>query len=155
MNLKYNWLMVFKNFFFLGGILLCLLLPSVTKAQLPDHIVAVANNAGLTAPLSFKALTAYAKGENNFWPNSNKVIICLPSSKSDLIDDVARAIYKTNAVGLQKYWLALVFQGRSDPPVFFNSDEELIKFLQKNKGALGFIHETNKAKASEYILELK
>jgi hypothetical protein len=68
---------------------------------------------------------------------------------------ISEIIYKTNPVGMQKYWLSLVFQGRADPPVFFSSDEETIKFIQNNKGSIGFINSKNKSLATNFLIEIK
>lgn len=123
-------------------------------AQNASEFVVIANEIGSTA-LSKKEIITYAKGEKTFWQNGKKVVIALPSAKSELAPIVAASIYKTSSGGMQKYWLSLVFQGRADPPVFFGTDEETIRFVEKNKGAIGFISAKNKLKAGDLIIELK
>ena len=123
-------------------------------AQLNSDIVVIGNDIGNTT-LTQKQIIAYAKGEKTFWQNAKKVIIALPSAKSELVNVVASAIYKTNSGGVQKYWLSLVFQGRADPPIFFGTDEETIRFVEKNKGAIGFISIKNKLKAGDLIIDIK
>jgi hypothetical protein len=56
---------------------------------------------------------------------------------------------------MQKYWLSLVFQGRADPPMFFGSDEETIKFVTNNKGSIGFIRTKNKSQVVDFLIEIK
>ena len=122
--------------------------------QVTDDVVIIANDIGTTT-LNKKQLVLYAKGEKNFWANNKKVIITLPSAKSELATSVANSIYKTTASGMQKYWLSLVFQGRADPPLFFASDEEVIKYVQNNKGAIGFISSKNKSMAESLLIDVK
>jgi hypothetical protein len=40
---------------------------------------------------------------------------------------------------LNKFWLALVFQGKAAAPNFFNSESELQTFIAQNPGAIGII----------------
>jgi ABC-type phosphate transport system substrate-binding protein len=55
---------------------------------------------------------------------------------------------------MQKYWLSLVFQGRSNPPIFLENDQETIQFIQKNPGAIGFISSETRAPKG-LIIDLK
>ena len=153
MNLKYNCLMVFNKVILRIVVLLLLSFSNNIFAQLADDITVIANDIGTTS-LTKKQVIAYAKGEKNFWNNGKKVIISLPSTKSVIAPQIAQTVFKTTETGVQKYWLSLVFQGRADPPIFFNSDEETINFIEKNKGSIGFIQTKNKSKAANYIVEV-
>jgi hypothetical protein len=133
-------------FFFFGSNLLV--------GQISSEIIVIGNDIGFTT-LNKKQLIAYAKGEKNFWLNGKKVVISLPSTKTDMAAIISEIIYKTNPVGMQKYWLSLVFQGRADPPVFISSEEETIKFIQNNKGSIGFINSKNKSLATNFLIEIK
>lgn len=80
------------------------------------------------------------KGRLDSWNNGLTVIVVLPSQKNENSTEVAKIIYGTTVKGMQKFWLSLVFQGRSKPPVFLDSDEEIIRFVQKNPGSIGLIN---------------
>jgi len=67
------------------------------------------------------------------------VTIALPSPQANAAEPVARLIYGTKPASVQKFWLLQVFQGRSTPPSFFDTDQELIQFVQKTPGAIGVI----------------
>jgi len=66
---------------------------------------------------------------------------------------VAKEVYKTSVSGMQKFWVSLVFQGRANAPHSFDNDEETIKFIQKNKGAIGFISKNNAEKAANLLID--
>jgi len=154
MNLKYSWRMAFKKFII---IVVCLLIMGKANnaiAQIAEDLIVIANDIGVSS-LTKKQVISYLKGEKNFWESRKKVLIALPSSKSELATIVARSIYKTSSEGMQKYWLSLVFQGRADPPMFFGSDEETIKFVTSNKGSIGFIRTKNKSQVVDFLIEIK
>jgi hypothetical protein len=79
------------------------------------------------------------KGRLNSWNNGSIVLIVLPSQKNENSSEVAKTVYGTSVKGMQKFWLSLVFQGRSNPPIFLDTDEEIIKYIQKNPGSIGLI----------------
>jgi len=153
MNLKYSWHMDFKRITYFVAIFM-LATFSDLYSQITDDILLIGNDIGTTS-ITQKQMISYAKGEKNFWTNNKKVIITLPSAKSELATPVAKSVYKTTASGMQKYWLSLVFQGRADPPLFFATDEEVIKYVQNNKGAIGFINVKSKALAESLVIAVK
>jgi hypothetical protein len=65
----------------------------------------------------------------------------LPSQKNESAALTAKVFYGTTVKGMQKFWLSLVFQGRANPPIFLDTDEEIIIYVQKNPGSIGVIHE--------------
>lgn len=83
------------------------------------------------------------KGRLDSWNNKLVVTVVLPSQKNENSTEVAKIIYGTTLKGMQKFWLSLVFQGRSKPPVFLDSDEEIIRFIQKTPGSIGLINKNS------------
>ncbi len=84
------------------------------------------------------------KGKYGLWNNKETVIIVIPSTKSSSAEGAAKYLYGTSVLGMQKYWLSLVFQGRANPPVFLNSDEDIIEYVSKNPGAIGIVNASTK-----------
>ena len=109
---------------------------SVSYGQ--EKFSVIANDVGFekSSPQEIKSVF---KGKFTFWKNNKKVILVLPSSKNPISNEVASFYYQTTTDGVKKYWLSLVFQGRSTSPVFLDSDKEVYEFIQKNEGAIGLI----------------
>ena len=78
-------------------------------------------------------------GKIKNWTTYAPIKIALPSSKSIYSNLVAKEIYSSTYNGMQKYWLALVFQGKSKPPVFLDTNRQIIDYVSKNKGAIGIL----------------
>lgn len=90
-------------------------------------------------------------GKYSSWPvTREQTIIVLPSSKSASAASVSFVIYNGGVKQMQKYWLSLVFQGRANPPVFLDSDEEIVQYVLKTPGAIGLV-----LKNSKLIIEEK
>lgn len=120
---------LFISFFF-SGILL---------AQTEEKLILIGNKTGLTE-VTLKEARDIFKGKLAFWKNQEEVIVVLPSPKSDDAEGVAKEIFQSSVTAMQKHWLALVFQGRANPPVFVQSTKEAIDYVSKNPGAIAALY---------------
>ena len=97
-----------------------------------------ANVKGVESLTSKEVVQIFRNGRS-LWASGEKVIIVLPSNKSDMAESVAKNLYGGSVTAMQKFWLALVFQGRANPPVFLQTEEEIISYIAKNPGAIGVL----------------
>ncbi|MFN5181969.1 MAG: hypothetical protein ACK5D5_02975 [Bacteroidota bacterium] len=107
-----------------------------------DNFAVIGNDISANQ-ISIAETKAILKGKNTFWKNGKKVILVLPSSKHPGSNDFSKLYYNTNSDGVKRYWLSLVFQGRSSSPVFLDTDREIIEYITKNEGAVGVIDKDN------------
>jgi ABC-type phosphate transport system substrate-binding protein len=103
-----------------------------------DQLEFAANVKG-TNSLTAKEVVQIFRNGRSLWPSGEKVIVVLPSNKSENAESVAKNLYGGSVTAMQKFWLALVFQGRANPPVFLQTSEEIIEYISKNPGAIGVI----------------
>lgn len=101
-------------------------------------LVVIGNDIG-TDRLTEKELRDHMNAKRNFWKNGRAVIVVLPAPKSSSAPRVAEVIYGKSVTGMQKFWLSVVFQGRSNPPVFTDSDGEMVDYVRKTPGAIGVL----------------
>jgi ABC-type phosphate transport system substrate-binding protein len=90
--------------------------------------------------MDFDRLVGIFRGEEALWDNKKSIIIVLPSSKNETAEEIAKTIFNGSVMTMKKYWLGLVFQGRANPPVFLDSNEDIINYVQKNQGAIGILY---------------
>lgn len=133
--------MVFRLFY--TRIFLALIFSLSMLKGYSQSLTVVGNNTGYTS-VSSKIIKDVFKGKFSLWSNKVSIIIVLPSSKAANAESVASYLYGTTFSGMQKYWLSLVFQGRANPPVFLDSDDEIIEYVKENSGAVGIVSSTNK-----------
>lgn len=100
------------------------------------NLVVVGNDIGVEL-LTEKELRDHMSAKRNFWKNGRAVVVVLPAPKSPSAQRVAEVIYGKSVTGVQKFWLSVVFQGRSNPPVFTDTDGEMVDYVRKTPGAIG------------------
>lgn len=102
-------------------------------------LVAVGNQSGAPSAMKLSELKAVLMGEKQRWKNGNRVIIALMKTNTPVGKTTSARIYEMSGDELNKFWLALVFQGKAQPPYFFNSTSDLENFVAQNPGAIGIL----------------
>lgn len=97
----------------------------------------VSNTKGAPTEIKLSALKSILKGEKQRWPDGTKITIALMKTNTPVGSTTCKKIYNMSGDELNKFWLALVFQGKSQAPVFFNSIAELEAFIVQTPGAIG------------------
>jgi len=92
-----------------------------------------------TAPseLNLSQLRSVLRGEKLRWDDGSSVKIALMKTNTPIGTSTSQKIYNMSGNELNKYFLALVFQGKVKAPNFFNSTEELEKYVAQTPGAIG------------------
>ncbi len=105
------------------------------------NLVIIGNGKGVPPEMKLAQLKSTLKGEKLRWPDGSKVVIALLKTTTPIGQSTSKKIYNMSANELNKYWLALVFQGKADAPNFFNSEAELAEFVAQTTGAIGVINQ--------------
>lgn len=102
-------------------------------------LTVIGHAKGVPAQLKESQLKAILRGERQRWADGTKVIIALMKTNTNVGLDTGKKIFNMTAHELNKYWLALVFQGKADAPNFFNTEPELESFVAQTQGAIGVL----------------
>jgi len=78
-------------------------------------------------------------GEQQRWKSGAKITIALLKTNTPAGKLTSQKIYGMSSDELNKFWLALVFQGKAQAPNFFSSANELENFVAQNPGAIGIV----------------
>jgi ABC-type phosphate transport system substrate-binding protein len=118
-----------------------------------NAVTIIGNKTGFSSN-SAKEIKQVFRGKYANWSTREQVIIVLPASKSTSAEIVASVVYGNTVSGMQKYWLSLVFQGRSNPPVFLDTDEEIINYVKRTSGSIGVISSGNQNVPRNLIISI-
>jgi hypothetical protein len=109
-----------------------------TAAKSQDApLMAVANLSGAPSEMKLAELKSVLKGQQQRWKNGEKIVIALMKTTTPAGKATSSKIYGMSPNEVNKFWLALVFQGKAQAPNFFNSADDLERFLSQNPGAIG------------------
>jgi hypothetical protein len=117
------------------------LLLSVSVAKGQQALSVIANQKGAPPAISNNDLRSVFMGERQRWSNGAKIVIALIKTNNPIGAAISKKVYDMKPDELNKYWLALVFQGKASAPFFFNSTAELQTFVSQNPGSIGVVDE--------------
>jgi ABC-type phosphate transport system substrate-binding protein len=120
-------------------LIIAILLLSVTAKAQEATLVVVGNATGVPVDIKLAELKSILMGEKQRWKNGNRIIIALMKTNTLIGKNTSSRIYDMTGDQLNKYWLALVFQGKAQAPTFFNSTSELESFVAQTPGAIGIV----------------
>ncbi len=118
-----------------------------------DGLMLIGNQTGLTS-VNRKQLNSIFRGSQSIWKTREQVIVVMPSSKSEFAEQFSVSVLQMSHSAIQKYWLALVFQGRANAPVFLNSSIEIIEFVKKNPGSIAVIKAIERDIPVEMVIKI-
>lgn len=127
-----------KKIFYLFFILVFFKGTLYSQTSSLQGLLVIGNKTGLET-VTKKQLKGIFRGSQSIWPSNEQVIIVMPSMKADFAADFANVVLQMTQSALHRYWLELVFQGRAHPPVFLNSNAEILEFVRNNPGAIGIV----------------
>jgi ABC-type phosphate transport system substrate-binding protein len=119
-------------------VLIFLSMVSLAKSQ-EGALTVISNPQGAPAILKYSELRSILMGEKQRWRNGSKIVIALMKTNTATGKITSQKIYDMSADELNKFWLALVFQGKAPAPAFFNTAAEVVNFVSQNPGAIGVI----------------
>lgn len=104
-----------------------------------DEQVYILVNAPSSAEVSEDSAKALLRGQRRNWDSGQAATVVLPSRNSSNYDKTAEMIFQTSGAIMQRTWFQLVFSGRVNAPKYFDSDEQIITWINEHQGAVGVV----------------
>lgn len=123
------------------ALILCLFSLNKLQGQTFGNYQVIGNSIGVNS-LSETNFKAYMKGKYVLWGNNHQVLVVFPSSEHNKAEEVSRLVYNRSHTATRKFWLSLVFQGRTIAPKFCDSDQEILDYIKSKKGAIGIVNKS-------------
>lgn len=91
------------------------------------------------ASITRKDLSAMFLRRSTVWPDGSPVSPVDQVSTARMRDDFSREVHGRSAAAIRSYWRQLVFSGRGVPPVEKATDHEVIEYVRRRPGAVGYV----------------
>jgi ABC-type phosphate transport system substrate-binding protein len=92
------------------------------------------------------------------WQESNDAVLPVDLvDNSPIRQDFSETIHGRDVASIKAYWQKQIFSGRGVPPEEKKSDEEVLKYVSENPGAVGYLAEATPTEEykSVKVLEIK
>lgn len=124
-------------------VLLCLiLLASVVLPARAGSIIVVAHTDVPVSVLSGDELQRIFLGKKTFWSGGRRIVpVCL--KRGGTHESFLKSYMDMNVSQFDIFWRQAVFVGTGTPPAAFSSEREVIDFVRKTPGGVGYVDSSN------------
>lgn len=106
--------------------------------SMADGVVIIANMDVPVNSLTADAVKQIFLGNKTAWENGEKIVFVV-QDRTDAGDDFLETYVKKTASQYENYWKRQVFTGKGKAPRSFSSDQELVRFVARTPGTVGYI----------------
>jgi ABC-type phosphate transport system substrate-binding protein len=118
------------------GYALCV--AGISRATSPAFVLIVnADNPAVS--LGRKFLTDAFLKKTTRWPHGELLRPVDQSADSEVRQRFTDEVMKRSVAAVRSYWQQLIFAGRDVPPPEVGSDEQVIEYVQKHSGSVGYV----------------
>jgi ABC-type phosphate transport system substrate-binding protein len=103
-----------------------------------DDLIVIGNRSVPASELSEKDIQNIYLGKKKVWENGLKIEMAV-LGESDLTDRFLKNYVKKSPSRFNNYWKKQVFTGGGKPPVSFEREKDLVEYVSKTKGAIGYV----------------
>jgi ABC-type phosphate transport system substrate-binding protein len=120
-------------------LVLAVLLAVTAAASEPPTFVVIVNAANAATLTRDEIANVFLKRITR-WPGGGgpvAVVDAVPGSP--VREDFSRTVLHRGTPAVEAYWQQQIFSGRDVPPVQKDSDAEIVAFVRKNRGGIGYV----------------
>jgi ABC-type phosphate transport system substrate-binding protein len=99
----------------------------------------IVNQSNTVSSLTAKEISDYFLKKETKWTNGDAVVPVDLSAKSSVREDFSSNIHGKSVSAIKSYWQQYVFAGKGTPPIEKNTDAEVVDFVKRNTGAIGYV----------------
>ncbi len=119
---------------------ICFSIQRTFAAEAMD-VVIVANKDVKETELTKKDIQTIFLGKKAKWGDKSKIVIVTQGKGKTHVSFLKNLVSKTSAQ-FANYWKKLVFTGKGKMPKSFKTEKDLLTFVAKTKGAVGYVSST-------------
>jgi len=108
-----------------------------SKSAPAFHVIVHAHNPSTALDRKFVA-DAFLK-KTTRWAGDTVIRPVDQKPKSSVRRAFSRAVLKRSVAAVRSYWRRVVYSGRGVPPPELDGDKEIVDYVRKHRGAIGYV----------------
>lgn len=134
-------IIVFLIVFVLFSSVLLFSSPSFAEEEISFKVLV--NASSPTVELTKKETSKLFLKKIKRWKENNEAVLPVDQVEdSPVREQFSEEIHGKKVSSIKAYWQKQIFSGRGVPPPEKASDEEVLKYVEKNVGAIGYVSES-------------
>jgi ABC-type phosphate transport system substrate-binding protein len=112
---------------------------SSKPAQSAPDFVVIVNAKNRTESASRELVADAFLKKTTRWSDGETIRPVDQSPDAEVRKRFSKAVLKKSVAAVRSYWQQKIFAGRGVPPPELDSDEAVVKYVQKHEGAIGYV----------------
>lgn len=139
----------------LGWIWLGKLAPARAEADSPrTDVVVIVHPRNSLNTLDRKTLTAIFLKKKTQWPDGQFILPVDRGPRTPVRYSFSETLLDKTVFEVKSYWQRMIFSGREVPPPELDTEDEIISYVLRNPGAIGYVSTSARTDGSK-ILEVR
>lgn len=113
-------------------------LSAAARPPAEGTFVVIVNAANAATPTREEIADIFMKRLTR-WRGGEPIVVVDAPPESPVRAAFSRAILHRGTAAMEAYWQQQIFSGRDVPPLQKDSDAEVIAFVRKSRGAIGYV----------------
>ena len=132
-----SWLVFFL--LIVSGVIWMELVGSPGLAEENDDFKVIVNASNPISELSMKEIGRIFLKKQEEWPNGFAITVVDQRPDEPARQTFSREILNKDPSAVEAYWSKLIFSGMGIPPIKLASDAEVVVFVSRNVGSIGYV----------------
>jgi len=121
-------------------LILALLVASAAgAAPAAQSFVVIVNAASSVTLTRGEIADIFLKRITRWAPGNEPIAVVDEPPESPVRENFTRAVMHRGVDAVEAYWQQQIFSGRDVPPVVKETDADVVAFVRKNRGAIGYV----------------
>lgn len=104
-----------------------------------ERYAVIVNRDNPAASLSRLEAKQFFLRKKDRWSDSQRVMPVDIQGPNETRSSFLAGVLQMNETGIRRYWIELMYQRAIMPPKKVDTEEQAIKFVSQNRGAIGFV----------------
>ena len=135
-------------------IIYIILLLTILSTYSAGQIVIV-NSSNSVTQLSKAALRNIYLGNTSTWENSKQIVIIDYVADNQLRNSFSELYLNLSPKRVSMIWIKASLSGKTIPPKVFHTEDEIIKFVSENEGAIGYLGKASNLPQNIKIVQIQ
>lgn len=114
----------------------------------------IVNASNPIAEMSAKELGKIFLKKQEEWPNGFAITVVDQRPDEPVRQAFSRMILKKDPAAVEAYWSKLIFSGMGVPPIKLATDAEVVSFVGRNVGSIGYVSAETSLSGDVRVLEV-
>lgn len=138
-----------------GLLFLALLVTGIAQVAEAADFKIVVNASNPTSSVTRKELSGLFLKKDDTWPDGQPVTAVDLKPDSPIRIEFTTAVHQKKISAIKSYWQRQIFQGKAVPPMERSTDAEVIAFVARNPGGVGYVSSTAELGSNVKELEVE